>query len=424
MVSFHVRRRIMPAMASPCPARALTISAGCLDGRVSALRRPLASILSALLASAALLGGARSEEAPRLTVAGPEEIVVAAETMACRGKRRPGIDVTDIPPTAYRRDDGTVVMIAGNRNNFHFEGPDLDRVRRASCTSLLEPVNDPDPGRFRSHEWLAALHSRDGRRVLGFVHHEYHGHEHGHPGCVFTNRQDYPCWYGSVTLVTSEDGGRTFSRPPPAENVLLSLPRPFREGAKRSGVVLPKVVGNPKDGKVYVFGTFVDRNRRGRGGQCLLRGSGESVGDWERWDGERFQRFDSNPYGCSGACTGRLDPCVTVIPGNIFSVRYIPAHDRFVALGMSREGVVYRLSPDLVRWSEERSLWETTINANWRSGDPSPGWYFSLLDPTSSSRNFDTLEERPYLYFVRFRVANDRIVNARRDVVRVPLRID
>jgi hypothetical protein len=51
------------------------------------------------------------------------------------------------------------------------------------------------------------------------------------------------------------------------------------------------------------------------------------------------------------------------------------------------------------------------------------GWYFSLLDPTSSSRNFDTLEQRSYLYFVRFRVENDRIVNARRDVVRVPLQI-
>lgn len=418
MASLHFKRTSTGATARLRLAAGM-FSAGIVIGRRPGFRRSCASMLTFL----ALLGGVRSEDVPRLAVAGPEETVVSAETMTCRQRRRPGIDVTDIPPTAYRRDDGTVVMIAGNRGNFHFEGPDLDQVRRTSCASLLEPVNDADPSRFRAHEWLAALHSRDGRLVLGFVHHEYHGHEHGYPQCVFTNRRDYPCWYGSVTLVTSEDGGRTFSRPAPAANVLMSLPTPFKEGAKRSGVVLPKVVGNPEDGKVYVFGTFVDRNRRGRGGQCLVRGSGSSIADWERWDGKRFTRFDSNPYGCNGACTGRLADCATVIPGNIFSVRYIPAYKQFVAIGISRGEVVYRLSRDLVNWSGERSLWRTTTNANWRSGDPSPGWYFSLLDPTSSSRNFDTLEQRPYLYFVRFRVENDRIVNARRDVVRVPLQI-
>jgi hypothetical protein len=268
-----------------------------------------------------------------------------------------------------------------------------------------------------------ALHSKDGRSVLGFVHNEYHGHEHGHQPCNVTNRQDYECWYSSVTLVKSEDGGRTFARPPAPANVLMSLPWRFTPGRKRAGVGGPKVVGNPADGKVYVFATSGDRSRGIRGGQCLVRGSGAG-GDWEMWDGKRFAPYDASPYGCSGACTGRLGDCEQVMNGNVFSVRYIPAFKAFIALHLAWNKVVYRLSSDLVRWSEPEVLLETTLSAHRRSGDPAPNWYFSFLDPTSASRNFDTLETRPYLYFVRFRLDGDRVVNGRRDVMRIPLRIE
>jgi cytochrome oxidase Cu insertion factor (SCO1/SenC/PrrC family) len=51
-------------------------------------------------------------------------------------------------------------------------------------------------------------------------------------------------------------------------------------------------------------------------------------------------------------------------------------------------------------------------------GDPLPRDYFSLLDPDSTSMNFDTLEGKPYLYFVQY--TEDRRY---RDLYRVPIAI-
>lgn len=377
------------------------------------------------LAAVLVLAGPQAAQALKLAVAGPEELVAAAETMTCKGRNPRGFDVTDMPPSAFRRDDGTVILLAGNRANWFFEGPSLDAVRRTGCQSLLAPVNSPDPAQHRSHEWIFGLHSRDGRTVLGFVHNEYHGHEHGHQPCTVTNRSDYPCWYGSTTLIKSEDGGRTFARPPAPANVLLSMPWRFTPGRLRAGATGPKVVGNPDDGRAYVLATFFDRTAGVQGGQCLLRGSGASLDDWELWDGQRFAPYDASPYGCTGTCAGRLaDSCAPVLRGNVSSVRYVPSAKAFVAIFLARGGVMYRTSPNLIEWSAPQMLWDTTLTIEHQPGGPRPAWYFSLLDPTSTSRNFDTLEGRPYLYFARFRLDGDRINNGRRDVMRVPLRIE
>ena len=86
-------------------------------------------------------------------------------------------------------------------------------------------------------------------------------------------------------MIESRDGGRSFSRPPVPSSVLASLPYEYKPGMRRGGISVPKAVGNPEDGKVYVFATYVDRNRDVRVGQCLFRGAGNSVAGWEMWDG-------------------------------------------------------------------------------------------------------------------------------------------
>jgi hypothetical protein len=367
----------------------------------------------------------QAQDGPTISIAGKEEIVATAEQMNCQPKGgRRGIDVMDMPVSAFRRADGTVVLLAGNRFNWFFEGPDLDHVRRTSCNQILDSAESGDPSQYRDKEWVTALYSKDGKYVLGFVHNEYHGEDHGQRECVIRNASDRVCWYASSTMIESRDGGRSFSRPPVPSSVLASLPYEYKPGMRRGGISVPKAVGNPEDGKVYVFATYVDRNRDVRVGQCLFRGAGDSVAGWEMWDGSGFKRFDSNPYACSGACTGNRSTCQPVIDDNVFSVRYIPSKQLYVALGFRRNQVIYRYSKDLVNWSERKVLLDSPMFTQWRQSDGGrPQWYYSLLDPTSSSRNFDTLETRPYLYFTRFRVDNGKMNNGRRDIVRIPLRI-
>jgi hypothetical protein len=389
---------------------------------VKALTRALAAFGLICLANAT---AAHAQGDLTLTIAGKEEFVATAEQMNCRPKRGRGIDVTDMPVSAFRRADGKVILLAGNRFNWFLEGPDVDKVRRTSCNQILESAENSDPSQYRDKEWVTSLYSKDGKYVLGFVHNEYHGEDHGQRECVIRSASDRVCWYASSTMIESRDGGHSFSRPPMPASVLISLPYEYKPGMRRGGVSLPKVVGNPADGKVYVFASYADRNTGARIGQCVFRGTGTQLGGWEAWDGSQFKRFDSNPYACDGTCTGNRTTCKQVIDDNIFSVRYVPAKRMYVALGFRRNQVIYRVSKDLVNWGERKVLMEAPAFQQWQPGDGAgPQWYYSLLDPSSSSRNFDTLESRPYLYLTRFRVAGGKITNSRRDLMRVPLRID
>jgi len=391
------------------------------------------ALRSALALTCGLLAGFGGQTAhasgdgiggPRLRVAGPPELVVAAEAMNCGSRRE--IDVTDIPPAAFRRNDGVVVFLAGNSTNIPFVGPTLESASRASCDRLLRSAANPDPAQYRDKEWIMALHSADGRHVVGLVHNEHHGEQHGDSPCDVSSVADRECWYASVTMVVSTDGGRTYTRPSAPENVALALPWPYRSGRRREGVFMPKVVGDPRSGNAYVLASRVDRNRNLRVAQCLLKSDASFPPRWRVWNGRDFVQTGPGPYACRGACPDTAEPCAPVLAGAIFSVKYLPAHDRFVALGVSGTTVYYRYSPDLVTWGPARDLATVSAFGRWQPGEPPPEWYFSLLDPGSVSRNFDTLEARPYLYFVRFRLNPDgtRVDNRRRDVMRIPLSMD
>jgi hypothetical protein len=116
---------------------------------------------------------------------------------------------------------------------------------------------------------------------------------------------------------------------------------------------------------------------------------------------------------------------VRVIQGPVTSLRYLPRFKSFVALQLIGSKLQYRFSSDLLKWSAPRELeFRFTSLGSYKPGDPEPLEYFSLLDPASASRNFDTLESRPYLYFVRWRTNAKGLVNSRRDVMRVRLAIE
>ena len=356
---------------------------------------------------------------PRIRVSGEPEIVLEASKMNCVDTHEQNIDVPDMPPSAFRRSDGRVVMLASNKNNFVLEGPSLDEVARSHCASLLTSAHDVDPARFQDNEWLLAVLMENDGRAIGLVHDEYHGEEHGVPSCSRLISKDRECWYAATTIVESHDGGRTFSRPAAPANVIAALPYPFQAGLKRAGTSSPKALMNPRDGLLYVMVTFVDRNRGIGASQCLLRASPQNPMEWLAWDGGEFSQHIGSAY-----APRRSRDCVSVLSANVMSVKYLSRYKLFVAISTTRERLEYRLSRDLVRWSKPQLLRTFQSFADYAGGAGDPIWYFSLLDPSSGSPNFDTLEGRPYLYFVRFHTDGQRLINRKRDIMRVAVTID
>lgn len=393
----------------------------------------LGSIASATLGLVTVAAAAEV----RLKIAGADELAVSADQMNCSTKDfgHRHIDVADMPPTAFRRADGTVVMLAGNRTNYYFEGRNLDSVGRTGCKPLLKRNPKEEPKAFQDNEWLFALYAKRNDFVLGFVHNEYHGEEHNQPGCTFRQsvreastaeekrhlRAYRSCWYAASTLVLSTDGGHSFERPKPPMNVLASLPYKFSPSVERAGVHSPKVIGHRGNGMLYVFTTMLDRGRQKAIGQCVLRGSGSAIDDWQIWNGSRFTKSPGSPYRKNFKIGTPY--CKPVLASNVMSIKYLPRYKLYVALAVERLKVVYRFSSDLINWGPARQLMKARPFGWWRPGKPGPKWYFSLLDPESSSRNFDTLERRPYIYYVKARTKGNKLLNRRRDIFRVPIKL-
>jgi hypothetical protein len=58
--------------------------------------------------------------------------------------------------------------------------------------------------------------------------------------------------------------------------------------------------------------------------------------------------------------------------------------------------------------------------ASWQCGDPDPASYPSLIDPSSTDRNFTTMDQTTYLYMITSRRENC-MQTSKRDVWRVPI---
>lgn len=354
---------------------------------------------------------------PAVTAAGPgiqirmlgqPEVVLPSETMACATAR--AIDVPDAPPSAFRRGDGQVVMIASNRQNYIAAGPSLNSVKRIGCERLLALAGNDDPSQFRDQEWVTGVMPVRPGLMVGVIHNEHHGEYRDKVNCPLGEAERL-CWYASSTLMTSTDGGRTFSRPPAPGNVLAAPPGRYAPGLKRISLSVPKILR--RGDYLYVMAAKADRNRRVLIQQCLFRARVDAPLDWRAWDGKGFGLKRTSAYAGASA-----QDCVGVLRGNVPAVKFIPSRNLYVALLMDRDSVDYATSPDLVTWSGYKSLRGLSHYGNFDAAKGQPDWYFSLLDPTSRSAGFDTLEKEPYLYFVRIRTAGGKIQRRARDLMR------
>lgn len=361
--------------------------------------------------------------------AGQVRIVGAPQTVfdwarqACEPAEAP-----DLPVRAFRDYRGRVQLLLSHYANFRLIGRSLRALRR-DCRPVMRSHDNAAPGGFEDREWLASLFTTDGRTVWALVHDEYQGNQH--PGRCPSGSYDQ-CWYNSITIVRSRNGGRSYSHLPSGPGVVAAPAEPYQGGAGPLGVFGPSNIVTGPDGAHYALVRV--REPDGAHGDCLLRTTRVGTPSaWRAWDGHGFDVAFPDPYlaparpssGCSLISVGNVAEMTESLTYNRTLGRYLLvglAPPGPLSLGAQLTGIYFSTSRDLIHWSPRTLVAPAVTTARYTCGGPSPIAYPSVLDPSSRSRTYATSGSRPYLYFTQFHYeACHQTLD--RDLERVQLRI-
>jgi len=378
-----------------------------------------------------LFGCSAKAETLSITL-GPQEKVFDYTTFNCPLSENEH-DTVDMPVTAFRRGDGKVLFLASNSNNFEMVGNSVESAQRsANCKKLIFSNYNPNPASYDYKSWLQAVYKTKLGETLGLIHHEYHGEDITPVQCQPDSNGKHTCWYGSALVAISQDGGNNFIFSPSFSKVLATPPYPYQIGIGRMGYSSPKVVRLP-DTASNKFAVFVLASHginqsvtvSSASGTCLFIGSGSNTANWRGWNGSSFSTIVKDPYTPGGSLLANL--CEPVIDLNIMSVKFIPAKNLFLAIGYrpsataNRTDLMFSTSNNLISWSEPQLLRTFISHRDWQPGDIRPSYYHSLLDPDSSSVNFDTLENRPFLYHAKWKTSVTEVLDDERLLYRQPM---
>ncbi len=357
-------------------------------------------------------------------IVGAEETVFSWERERCDER-----DVPDLAARAFRDEAGRVHLISAHPGNRQFVGPSLDRLTHP-CDETMTSGNDADPARFNDREWLAAPYTEDGQTVYALVHEEYHGWEH--PGGCHSD-SFLKCWYNAVTLAVSRDGGDSFrhARPPP-RHLVAAVPYRYVPDDGPYGLFDPSNIVRDEDDGYYYMLSRTEKYRRQKRGSCLLRTKRlDDPASWRAWDGSGFGVTFVNPYAptvgdvsdhlCEPVSQPEIDSMHESLTYNTYLGKYLLvgiAGDQFKGRRGVVWGIYYSVSDDLIDWSKRKLVREVELPWTYKCGDSNPILYPSVLDPTSTSRNFETTDRRAYMYFTRFHYSNC-VQGYNRDLIRV-----
>jgi PKD repeat protein len=361
-----------------------------------------------------------------ITPLGPEQLVFDWSTMACEP-----LDIPDAPARAFHDSSGRVQFLASHFVSLRAVGPDVLHLKH-ECVPVMSSHFDADPSAFQDREWIASPYTLDGDTVHALLHDEYQGIMH--PGMCPT--QQWPwCWQNSVTLGISRDGGRSYSHGSPPSHLVASLPYPYAAVSSPYGLFNPSnIIYRQADHQYYAL-LGAQPYQAQQFGTCLMRTNDLSdPTSWRAWDGTGFGTRFINPY---------LEPaeppikhvCQPVSPGEIArlsaSLTYNTYFNKYLLVGDSQTtdpgtgaavtGFYYSLSDDLIHWTPRKALMYSDTPISYTCGNPPPTEFPSIIDPDSSSRNFETSGQRVYLFYTRFNFNNCIHPGLDRDLIRIPI---
>ncbi len=349
-------------------------------------------------------------------------------------------DIPDQAAKAFRNSAGQVVLIDSHFTVRRYLGASLATAAH-NCGVLMSSGNNADPSMFDDKSWLGTTWTEDGSTVHGLVHSEYQGYNHTADGfCIrasetFAEKQQ--CWYNTLTLAKSINGGQTFTHAAPPTHFVAGPAYQYARGIGPIGFFQPSNIVRAKDNFLYILAHVQDYGTQPVG-SCLMRTNAiDSPTSWRMWDGTGFTRRSVDPYRTPG-----LNPadhvCVPVsahvgtisesLTWNTYFKKWllVGAWQGQGAAPFPNSGFYYYTSDDLVNWSQPKLLMRGRLPWTHRCSDGAEQIRDpSVLDPDSESRNFDTTGQRAFLYFTRFNVNVISPTNCPtsldRDLIRIPI---
>jgi hypothetical protein len=397
--------------------------------------------LIALVSSVALLPACGSDALgyqfgePEVKAIGPEQTVFDYSTMKCTTE-----DIPDQPARAFKDSLGRVQLIDSHASVRRKLGTSLDNVQH-NCAIVMDSHGNHDPAAFDDREWLSSTYTVDGQTIYGLTSTEYHGWEYDEACTPFVNAgQHLKCWYNSIGLVKSVNAGASYTHAAPPGHLVASSPYQYAAGDGPLGIFDPSNIVYRSSDNYYYAMVRVEEHLAQPWGECLMRTRTlDDPTSWRAWDGSGFGVSFMNPY-------VQNDPpgqhvCQPVSPASFpvvmqtGSLTYSTYLGKYVLLGVSQRydsaaqrwhgGFYYSVSEDLINWSPSKIFMYGELPWTHRCGEPSPVRDPSLLDPTSDTRNFETIGRRPYLYFTRFNLEywnpNTCWATLDRDLIRIPI---
>jgi len=363
--------------------------------------------------------------APAQTVPDSQTPTVPTITGAIDGARTPVFetpkdscttnDIPDAMARAFRDYTGTVHLVAASSDMFQSIGPSLETVGH-SCDVAFQSANDGNPAHFDDQVWIDSFYTFDGKKIAGLSHTEYHGWSH--PGeCATQNI--IQCEYDSDTYHFSDDGGYHFRGVKAPWNFVAGIPYKYERDHGPMGY---SVDTNIIKFRGWYYAVATDwtwpSNCSGTTGpnRCLIPAGGAPIrtqnvfdpGSWRAWGGKDFSVHFVDPYLGPAENPEKHIYMPVSYMAFVNAINYYPAGDLVVATlwdywdnELGPPGLYLTTSRDLVNWTTPTLV--VTV-AQLSEHDPPGSWlyaYFSLIDPTSTDRNFASIGDHPYVYYVR-----------------------
>ena len=349
-------------------------------------------------------------------------------------------DVVDAPTKAFRRKtpqggEETVLTGSVNWGSRYDVGATLDSVKH-NCSVYYNASWQQQPNLYASREWIQSPWVFENQTVVGLTHMEHHCDADGSQGslsCVALNLSLGGGDFSAVTLLASSDGGRSFThaRPPP-HHVVAASPQNFSAGGNRIGFRSPSsIVAGQGDLEGWFYATvtsgwgapggenpcsnYVDPLGLQRFCTCLMRT--RDLTDphaWQAWNGREFNvslfatPWDSPPPNpAKHVCQPTINMTYPSILWSTFYRKYILVG---TTGGNDHDGWSFQLSNDMIHWTAPVALDTASLTPTGGPGgntsveSTEDGYalyaYPSLLDPTSTRLNYDTIGSSGYLYLM------------------------
>jgi hypothetical protein len=353
---------------------------------------------------------------PTVTQTGPEKTVFDWSAQNCTNAEVSGrYHVPDLPAHAFKDNEGKVQLIISQTQSARMRGSSLDSLA-LECPTIFRSTRSPWPASFDNIEWLVAPYILPDGRIFALVHNEFEGWTV--PGaCLTQGRYDAKCWYNSITLAFSGSNGRDYVNYKPAPGHLVaSSPYPYSANSSPQGYFGPSNMVYA--GGYWYFFSRVEAYGAQRWGSCLLRSPQPWPGTWQVWTS-------------GGWKPAKYSVCEPIqgIQAMEQSLTWNSYYKKYMLAGFGNVPATggwnwqYTLSDDLIHWGPLQLLMK--IQAG---NEPCPGpdgdrilAYPSIIDPDSTSRNYETADQTAYLFFVK----SNMVCSGQprdRDLVRIPIR--